>query len=64
MNYSYECKNCGTDFTISMSVKKYGTVKAFCPVCKEENPNRTFQTTAIIFKDPGFTKYVEQKEEE
>jgi predicted nucleic acid-binding Zn ribbon protein len=60
MNYPYKCKNCGTEFTITMSVKKYETIVVYCPVCKVKNPNRTFYSNgfSIQYKDDGFTKFV------
>lgn len=60
MIYPYRCKNCGTEFHISMSVKKYETIKIYCPVCKIENPNRTYYSNgfSIQYKDPDFTKFV------
>jgi DNA-directed RNA polymerase subunit RPC12/RpoP len=60
MNYPYKCQNCGTEFIITMSVKKYQTVKVYCPICKQENPNRTYYSNGftIIYKDSDFTKFV------
>lgn len=64
MNYPYKCKNCGTEFTITMSVKKYETIEIHCPVCKMKNPSRTFysQGISIQYQDNGFTKYVGNEE--
>lgn len=63
MIYPYRCKQCGTEFDVSMSVKEYETIKVHCPVCKSNKPSRTFysQGVCVIYKDDGFTKYVPEE---
>lgn len=63
MIYPFKCKTCGTEFTVSMSVKRYETINVkYCPVCKSQEIKRTFYSDGISvqFKDDGFTKYVKE----
>lgn len=63
MIYSYECKNCGTEFEVSMSVKKYESLKVKgCPVCFSKKIVRDYEDLlGIHFKDKDFTKYIEEE---
>lgn len=63
MIYSYECKRCGTEFSVSMSLKKYETLKVKgCPVCFSERIKRDYEVPEIHFKGDGFTKSVKEDE--
>lgn len=59
MNYPYRCKACGTEFTVTMSVKKYESVVVYCPICKS-NPSRTYYSNgfSVIYKDSDFTLHI------
>lgn len=65
MKYSFECKRCGTEFTVTMSVKKYESLKVKgCPVCFSERIVRDYEDLlGIHFKGNDFTKSTKEEKE-
>jgi len=49
--YIFKCKNCKTEFEVSISPNLVSVFKTTCPDCKSKNVVRVYTSVPYIFKD-------------
>jgi len=49
--YIFKCKNCKTEFEVSISPSLVSVFKTVCPDCKSKNVVRVYTSIPYIFKD-------------
>jgi len=45
--YDYECRKCGAEFTLTMSMQDHGKKKVRCPKCKSEDVKHVMEQVFV-----------------
>jgi putative FmdB family regulatory protein len=64
MEYVYQCKNCGKEFSISGRFESLVGLRPECPECKSANVVKKISASSFILKGKDFYSTSNRKEVE